>query len=322
MKKFTVVIYFVISIAVITVTLAFFCPKTRDIEVDDNRVIIRIWQIDTFDGGTGSRANFLKRISGEYTKNNKNVLFLVSSHTVNSANDLIKKGVFPDMISYGSCEINVLNSVKPLENLSVTDGGVGIKKRYAVSWCRGNYFYLTKGAGGKTIISDSERSRGAVAAAMENLNITDYEIIPSIDAYQTFISKKNATLIATQREVTKLIKRGEEFSSTPIKTFNDLYQYVSVTTSDVKKASYCKKFINYLLSDESQLKLTSINMFSTTRGGLYVDNEKYSQAEKIIPKYTVYCLLNEDENAKIKRMAKTAIETKNTDELIKSLKQL
>ena len=60
----------------------------------------------------------------------------------------------------------------------------------------------------------------------------------------------------------RLTNRGANFTATPLTTFNDLYQYLALTTSDANKGVYAKRFIDYLLSDYVQEKLYKINMFS------------------------------------------------------------
>ncbi len=322
MKKISTITFYIICILVTVLSLVFFIPNANVTNVKENRVIIKIWNIDCFEGGSGSRSNFLKNIANNYTKKHSNILFLVTSHTVDSAKELINKGVFPDVISYGACGIEILDQVKIINNYSVRDGGVGGKQRYAVSWCKGNYFHLKRGDGGKVIISSNAHNFSTVAVSLEGLNLSEFEVLSSDVAYQTFLTSKNAELITTQRDVVKLIKRGVEFSCQPLKKYNDLFQYVSVTSLDNYKVGHCKNFIDYLLSEEIQKQLTNINMFSPIFSGLYSDNEYYKVAEGIKHEYTTFCLTSQLDLQNIKLQGEQSLINKNTNELIKSLKQL
>lgn len=63
--------------------------------------IVRLWNIDTFEGGKGSRTAFLNRVSAAYEKKHEGVYIMVSSYTAEGAAAALKEGHFPDMISFG-----------------------------------------------------------------------------------------------------------------------------------------------------------------------------------------------------------------------------
>ena len=68
---------------------------------EEDKVLITLWQIDTFPGGKGSRTEFLKRVSTSFEKKEK-VFISIYSYSLDSANNLLSKGVYPDIISYGN----------------------------------------------------------------------------------------------------------------------------------------------------------------------------------------------------------------------------
>lgn len=62
--------------------------------------IVRLWNIDTFEGGKGSRSAFLNRISAAYEKAHDGVYIMVSSYTAEGAAAAIREGNLPDMLSF------------------------------------------------------------------------------------------------------------------------------------------------------------------------------------------------------------------------------
>ena len=70
-------------------------------------------------------------------------------------------------------------------------------------------------------------------------------------------------MLGTQRDVVRLDNREEEYFYTPIKAFNDLYQYFSITSSDKDKINAVNQFLDLLLSEKIQKTLTKIKMFFT-----------------------------------------------------------
>ena len=69
-------------------------------KVEGYKQILELWHIDSFEGGIGSRKDFLLKTSLSYEKKNK-VLISVVSHTISSATIALKNKV-PDMISCGN----------------------------------------------------------------------------------------------------------------------------------------------------------------------------------------------------------------------------
>ena len=60
----------------------------------------------------------------------------------------------------------------------------------------------------------------------------------------------------------RLSRRGLEAGIIPLTAFNDLYQYISLTSTDELKLAYSEKFIDFLLSENVQKKLPKIAMLS------------------------------------------------------------
>lgn len=67
----------------------------------DRPAVLSLWHTDTFEGGKGSRAAFLKRVAAEYGKKNRGVAVLVSSYSAEGLQAAFLKGETPDLLSFG-----------------------------------------------------------------------------------------------------------------------------------------------------------------------------------------------------------------------------
>lgn len=229
--------------------------------------IITVWQIDSFEGGTGSRRAFLAARAKEFSKARSGLLFLVTSHTVKGAEENFAQGIYPDVISFGA-GVNVGN-LKQLPNSLYDICGAVNGLPYAAAWCRGGYAFIkfnNKKVGdiaGKSvpsaIISDCEYTMPLYAAYRCGYKIENFKVLPSKNAYAEFTIGKTPFLLGTQRDVMRLLSRGADFSVFPLE-YSDLYQYAAVSSVSAEKASVAVEFIEYLLSDKSQEKLCEISM--------------------------------------------------------------
>ena len=231
------------------------------------RGILTLWNIDTFEGGVGSRKQFLLSVSRGFEKRNEGVLVMAIDHTAESAETAMAEGKFPDLISYGA-GVNVQN-LKPLETDKPSPAGAYNGETYAVPWCRGGYciienpyYAANKKDPQPLIVSQGEFTNPLVAFALSGRTETDTEVLTPMNAYVKFTSGKVRYMLGTQRDINRIIRRGMDFTSKPLSEYNDLYQYISVTSADAVKAAYAQSFINYLLSDEIQAKLSDIGMCS------------------------------------------------------------
>ena len=112
------------------------------------------------------------------------------------------------------------------------------------------------------IVSQNEFTQPLLAMYLEGLKFDDMVILEPMEAYVKFTLGKNAYMLGTQRDVVRLTNRGINFSAKPLTNFNDLYQYLSLTSTSQNKSIYARRFIDYLLSDKVQEKLNKINMLS------------------------------------------------------------
>ncbi len=252
--------------------------------------VINLWQIDSFEGGTGSRANWLKSICAGFERKNNGVFINVESVTLETAEKLIKSGQKrPDMISYGAgCEL----SFEYFEKLAVKklpdtkDALCDI----AVPWCMGAYFMIGDGEtdlwgndgalintkkGSKTIYSvgvPERKGHNAYYGLLKNCPNSfnsEYSLVSgtSQEMFELYnYSQRVNRIIGTQRDLYRL-KTLEERELARIGNveylgFTDLFQYVSIfKCDDEKKKDTMNDFIDYILDEAQQNKLGTIGMF-------------------------------------------------------------
>jgi len=261
--------------AVVIFALAFtaFYGKTKIAESGvsalpaEYKGILTLWHIDTFEGGVGSRKQFLMSMSRDFEKRNTGVLVMATEHTVNSAKQAFNEGKRPDLISFGvGADVK---DMRPLDIDLPAYGGVYGGVTYAVPWARGGYCVIENPdyVGNKKekppiIVSQGEYTNPLLAFLLSGKSETDFEILSPMDAYVKFVSGKVRYLLGTQRDINRLYTRGMDFVSSPLNGYNDLYQYIAITSVDPVKAEYCQKFVKFILSDDIQKNLHKIGMYS------------------------------------------------------------
>ena len=71
-------------------------------------IYLEIWQVDTFEGGTGSRRAYLERVCKAYLKSvnakskTARITVAVKQITPETAEEFFKNGVYPDIFSFGA----------------------------------------------------------------------------------------------------------------------------------------------------------------------------------------------------------------------------
>ena len=226
-----------------------------------NKKVISVWNVDTFEGGKGSRTSFLNSVAKQLEKEG-DVLFMVSSKTVEGAKLSLQNGELPDLLSFGmGFEV-----------------GVSIGK--ADCWCMGKYALFSKSG----VLAEPNASNTVVSCGGENLPLVAAALYgfsggmteaKSLQAYVDFLSGKYTYLLGTQRDAQRLIARGVEVNVLPLNGFSDLKQYIAVIHSENKRI--CEAFIEKLMAEETQRSLSKIGMLSE-RYRIYDANTPISEA--------------------------------------------
>lgn len=270
--------------------------------------IITIWQIDSFEGGTGSRKQFLLKVARGYEKQHSGLLIMVIDHTFESAKEAFSNNQYPDIISYGNGVL--VGGIQPLNFSNFFKGGAIDKTLYAIPWCRGGYCLITKGETkvengvvlDKITLSKTEYNQPALALYLSQFRAKEYAIKSPLDAYVDFVGGKSDYLLGTQRDIIRLSNRGVDFSITPLDEYNDLYQYVSVTAKEKERIYYAKDFIDYLLSSNVQQMLKDIGMLSCFEVVNY-QSQALLELQKVNHKYTLSAFTSEKSLVEINDLA-------------------
>ena len=59
------------------------------------------WNVDTFEGGIGSKSGFLEKCAIEFEKENRGLYILVKNMTIDECLLQLKEGNKPDLLSFG-----------------------------------------------------------------------------------------------------------------------------------------------------------------------------------------------------------------------------
>ena len=231
--------------------IVFVPQKSKEAEA---RTVVRVWNIDTFEGGKGSRTAFLKSVARELKGE---AYYLVTSYTLEGALSAFAEGDAPDVLSFGVGLSEFAERLLPLP-YSFAGGELG-GKTLAYPWCMGGYylFSLTDFEGeGRTALSVGGENLPAVAARLEGIMGEEME---SVAAYTGFLSGKYRYLLGTQRDVCRFQARGAIVQARPLTKYCDLYQYIGILSSEKRDASLA--FVEALLSPEVQGRLSQIGMF-------------------------------------------------------------
>ena len=260
-----------------------------DGEEDDALQVLTLWQIDSFEGGRGSRAEYLRSLAQDFAKS-ANVYIEVTALSSDAARTNISAGVMPDIISYGAGFYGIE---------SLVSGG------YGKAWCRGAYCLIALSgtdfssvSTANTVINEGKDNLVSVAALFSGLQGADYAAPTS--AYVSLISGEYEFLLGTQRDVIRLQTRGESFEVKPLTEFNDLYQYISVLTRDGEKAAVAEEYINYVLSHGESL--TKIGML---RDGKTLYSDEMHALEGVDFSYTVPAVASSGAVDEIKKAARS-----------------
>lgn len=252
--------------------------------------VIKLWHIDNFEGGRGSRADFLAARAAEFEKKNSGIYILITVHTKESAALCFESGIYPDAISYGTGFSDAAETAYPMTSLEFAAAKIS-GKTYAYPWCYGGYgIFSLKGEIDRSNIKGKivlNRAGGAAAAALEGINIENFVIDDGTCAYVDFLNGKYDYLIGTQRDIARFETRGVQVYFSPFDSFSDLFQYITIMTNDSAKSTIARAYINHLLSANSQKKLTAIYMLSHTHSIYDSQSPHLFELEKVRPKTTL-----------------------------------
>lgn len=246
------------ALCVAIILSALLIPRGKEAKADTPKRVVTVWNVDTFEGGKGSRTSFLKKIARRTEKKRDGVYYLISSYTKEGAEAALRQGVCPDILSFGVGLSDFAEKSLPI-SLSFA-GGETDAGCLAYPWCRGKYFLFSLTDNfedaGETAIGCGGSNLPVVSAAYEGVQGTEME---ALTAYTGFLNEKYRYLLGTQRDECRFISRGVQVYKRELTEYCDLYQYFSVLSSE--KRDDCLALLDELLSNEAQEELSQIGMY-------------------------------------------------------------
>lgn len=275
-KKRAFLIILIICILVLAPVLVF-CQSSQG-QSRDVMKFLNIWQIDSFEGGKGSRAQYLQQKADECF-DGTHVYVKVTSLSADAARANIKEGNIPDLISYGAGFYGIESLI------NVTDFTY-------VCWCRGAYVLLSLDESAdfsdvnaqNTVINIGKDNLSRACALLEGLSGAKAEA--STSAYVSLIGGKYKYLLGTQRDIYRLETREQAYTSKVITSFNDLYQNISVLCEGENYA-YSKKFIDYLIENSSDIATLGLVSEKTNYTGAMAEIQR-AEFDYTIKSFTGY----------------------------------
>lgn len=220
------------------------------------KTVVEVWNVDTFEGGKGSRTAFLNKMAQKMQADG--VYFYVLNYTIEGAREAFSRGVYPDMLSFGVGLGEIAERCMSLP-YAFSGGEIG-GTCLSVPWCAGKYFRFS--------LSDdfSETGSTAVSCGRSNLSVLAARLngiageeTPSERAYVGFLNGEFRYLLGTQRDENRFRARNVTVYSEELKEYNDLFQYMCILSGE--KREICLQFLAFLLSQEVQDRLGDIGMY-------------------------------------------------------------
>lgn len=262
-KRQAVLLGIMAIILVVAVVLSCFSRRS-DVKSDEMRVLT-LWQIDSFEGGKGSRAQYLQDMADRYFED-KRAYVRVTALSADAARSNINSGLVPDMISYGAGFYGIESLVNTSDFISMC-------------WCRGAYLLISVDENAdfsdvsaeNTVINIGKNNLSRACALFEGLSGAQSEA--STSAYVSLINGKYKYLLGTQRDICRMQTRGTSFSVKVLTSFNDLYQNISILCGG-EDYFYCRDFIAYLMANSAEVESLSMVSDGTASSGIFGEIER------------------------------------------------
>ena len=152
------------------------------------------------------------------------------------------------------------------------------KKLMALPFIASGYCYFTKTNSKELNLYTTNNNLHNALSLTSNEIINNGQTLSSYECYAKFVNSNNIKLLGTARDLFRIknLESLGRFNVTyePVPTFTDLVQYLGKTTNNKEVT----KFIEYVLSDTNQRKLSDLSLFSTKHLKLYTE-PTYAQME-------------------------------------------
>jgi hypothetical protein len=293
-KYWTRVVGLVLIVLILIYVPCFALKSARDYEIYKepqlNTRVYSLYHIETFEGGSKSRSQFLNTVARALEKDHAGNLFMIKTIKPEELQSILSQQT-PDLISFGHGvgHLALPYLIDKSETYDIRDSllfsGIFNNKIYAYPYIASGYAYFTHGVKtddywvGSSIFVHPENS-------YDSINQKPVKDISSYEAYKKFVYNKKSNLLGTSRDLFRVENLNNigrlNASITPLETYTDLIQYIGTTNND----SLCQKFISMCVSREYQAKLTEYSLFSVLNHKLY-SSGIYNDMENAIFKCNV-----------------------------------
>lgn len=264
----------------------------------DYQGILELWHIETFEGGSVSRSNFLERQAIKFEKEHKGTYVVIETMNLEQYQLNLESGKTPNILSFGiGIGDKICDKLINLDDLSnsvrsdLLSGGMFNHKQLAIPYILGGYAIMSKNV--ENISGDiSTGIKGTTnpLCALKTQNITNKIVnqeIDSFSAYDKFLKGDCETLLGTQRDVYRIYNRQQKGLLTDVNYkflsgYSDLLQYLSVVSSNEIEQKINKLFVQKMLNDETQTEIEKINMFSVLQNKTLYKETIFCDMEKAL----------------------------------------
>jgi len=296
---------------------------------------LKVWHIDSFEGGSGNRATFLEKMATQFHKANPNIFLVVQNLSEEEVLTAVKNGDKADIISFSHHIANdIVEKLLPLRVKTYSKEellfcGQKNDKTYAVPWNMAGYCLIGNSQvdervlqtlsvesaysfdkGQYNYIAGLKNNYGQVAM-MENttakcdLTKCDKNIFDktTYQAYTDFVANKGAVLLGTTRDVHRIENRVslssmQDVKFLPLGKFTDMVQFLGCMNG--KNQLSAESFIEYVTSNENQKQLKNIGLFSPNKLYLYNESPLKEMEEKLNQKLeSISLFMSEEEKQQL-----------------------
>ncbi|MCL2621825.1 MAG: hypothetical protein FWD32_02215 [Firmicutes bacterium] len=271
-----------------------------------NNIVLELWHIETFEGGSINRGGWLQSRAVDFKKKNNNINILVVNVAPEQMILNLQSGRMPDAISFGvGVGEHLINALSPLSNNynvfeNFKKAGQLNEVQYAVPFLTGAYCvigvqdYMTRaGLGeaqdlvskinsggfvnrGKSIQSVSVglngfiNPQGSINTKIQGVdfNFTSYQ------AYENFVYGNSTFLLGTTRDYVRCKQREESGKMNGLvyewqTEYTDLVQYLAAFngTSGENLEAF-GLFLEYILSDKAQQSILDMDLFGVNKANV------------------------------------------------------
>lgn len=153
--------------------------------------ILRLWNIDSFEGGSFPKNYFLEKMSEQFEKKFKGVYIMVQNMTEDEVVSSIKAGTYPDIVTFGTGLNKYFNG-----KFMRLDDGIALNilpNFYSAGLQNGSLMAVPFMVGAYTLISSTERIERANKNPKEKLSTLAFALATDVQKKKTMVHTNSIT---------------------------------------------------------------------------------------------------------------------------------